>query len=91
MPFKEHRIKLNNSAGYAQKIEQESEEITGIIREKKVEANKKLPSAELFTIENQIKAGIEMKEVPTTILNTREKMNSIVNEMSKKVEENAAE
>lgn len=69
MPFPKCKIKLNMSFGSSPRETYTEDKETGVCIPKTEECNKKLPDAENFKIENQLKAGVTLNEVNTKVLN----------------------
>ena len=68
MPFPKCKISFNKSFGSCQRETSITDPETGNSTTKMVDCNTKLPPAEYFNIENQIKAGVTLNEVNTNIL-----------------------
>lgn len=82
MPFPKLNIQTPQSKSYNKKIKTHTDEITGIVTESYVDANENLPNAEMFSISNQLKAGVDLKEVNTKIVsnNNINELNEVINE-----------
>lgn len=68
MPFPVNRIKINVNTGTSPKTKYVTDETTGIVQEITKNCNEKLPDRNMFAIKNQIKAGIDLKEVKTNVI-----------------------
>lgn len=68
MPFRIQNIKELKGNGYNSVTKYVTDEVTGIKEEKTEIANKELPRPELFTLKNQLAAGVEMKEMNSKIV-----------------------
>lgn len=68
MPFPINRIKTSVNTGTSPKTKYITDETTGVVREITKDCNEKLPNRNMFAIKNQIKAGIDLKEVKTNVI-----------------------
>lgn len=66
--FPKRKIKLISGGGTSPREKFITDETTGITTEIIEDCNKPLPSAEMFKIKNQIKAGINLQEVKTDVI-----------------------
>lgn len=75
MPFPKLNIRFNKSFGSSPRETYIEDKNTGTCIPTTEECNKKLPSADKFEIQNQLKAGVTLNEVSTKILNTNTDIN----------------
>lgn len=83
MPFPKCKIHFNMSFGSSPR-EISNEDENGNVTTKIEECNKKLPNAEYFEIQNQIKAGVTLNEVNTNVINNSDGIN--INELENAIE-----
>lgn len=69
MPFPKCKVQFHKSFGSSPRETYQEDKEKGICIPITEDCNKKLPDAENFKIENQIKAGVTLNEVQTKILN----------------------
>ena len=84
MPWPKQKIQLNKSFGSSPRETYTEDKEKGICIPKTEDCNKKLPDAENFKIENQLKAGVTLNEVNTKIINNENGIN--IKEFSKAIE-----
>ena len=68
MPFPKLKVCFNRGFGSCVREVSVVDQDTGVVTTTTAPCNTKLPDAELFEIQNQIKAGVTLDEVNTKIL-----------------------
>lgn len=87
MPFPRLKVRFAHSFGSCPREVYKEDPTTGVVSAVMEPCNKKLPDAELFEIQNQIKAGVKLDEVATNILGSgvdAEALSSAVSTVAKK-------
>lgn len=68
MPFPRLKVRFSRGFGSSPREVAHEDEATGVVETRFEPCNKPLPAAELFEIQNQIKAGVTLNEANTNIL-----------------------